>query len=120
MNERRRNTRWPLNKRQAKFRVLPKQDYRQCVLENISFGGCRIICQEDLSLGSQVEIAIALPSVEPIVAQAEVVWGRRETFYQCRGMRFTRFRDSDKEKIYRHISDTCKEQLSKRLWNGVR
>ena len=119
MQEKRRSARWSVG-RQAQFKLFATDDYRQCVLVDISFGGCQIISNEDLSPGSRTEFVISLPYLDPIVTETRVVWQKEETFRKRQGLQFTRIGDFDKEKIFLYVRDNYRKELIKRWWEGVR
>ncbi|MDD4910612.1 MAG: PilZ domain-containing protein [Candidatus Omnitrophica bacterium] len=119
MRERRRSARWELEAKEAQFCLPGSDERRQCRLEDLSFGGCRIACRDDLPVGSDVEMIVAFPYLEPIVAEAKVVWGRDEVFNKQRGLRFTKLGDLDREKIFLYVRENHRDELARNWWAGI-
>ena len=110
MHERRRFSRWQINK-QAKLRLEGAFADAPCVIHNINFNGARISFNQKLDVDTFVKMKIMLCEEHVIDVQAWVVWHKTRDGSHMHGLYFSEISELDKEKIYRFIYEHFPQEL---------
>ena len=78
-------------------------------LKDISFAGAQLSLAESLHLNNKLDMDVEIPeNSPPMHCQAKVIWQRASAEnnssrpFVC-GLSFTKFKDSDKERIFKYI-----------------
>lgn len=110
MHERRRFSRWQINK-QAKLRLEGAFADAPCVIHNINFNGAQISFNQRLKSDTFVKMKIILCEHHVIQVQAWVVWQKSIGNSHMHGLYFSEISEQDKEKIYRFIYKNFPQEL---------
>jgi hypothetical protein len=92
--------------------VTRSQTWVNARVFNMSAGGCCLLADESLSVGTVLEIAINFPHIDqPISTLAKIVWSKpplKSNFYKC-GVEFIQISDEMRQAIDGRIKSVYKE-----------
>lgn len=85
---------------------------RKGIRKDVGGGGIRLICDEELPVGTTLELKFDLPDVlrpTSIIVLGEVVWGQRieeegKPKYAC-GVAYVNIDESERKKIIKYVFD---------------
>ena len=114
MYERRQCVRWSANE-QITVNLVGSEMPKVCKIEDISYKGLKINASQELKKDENLVLAILLGDELSLNAEATVAWNCGNTCGLC----FTKIKDQDKEKIFKFINKSYKEQMKQHLWEGI-
>lgn len=129
MRENRKFIRWDLNG-SVRFKLNKDNDIREGLqdaggrLKDISFAGIKMSLLNSLHLNDKLEMDIYLRGQsQPLECLGKVVWQRLceeegESPFCC-GIVFTRFKDSDKERVFNTVHLFASENLKNQRRDGA-
>jgi c-di-GMP-binding flagellar brake protein YcgR len=115
MQIKRRFVRWQINK-EAKVSLGASPKFISCILNDISYMGCRLTLPLRLPKDTYQKISLALDEVTVIEVEAWVVWSKHLDGHYIYAFYFTKIKDTDKEKIYRYVLQTIPEEMKRGVW----
>jgi len=119
MTERRRFTRWKINK-DLKIKLEGAQEYANCIVNDISFAGCKISLGLKLQKDRFLKLTIVLSDESAITIEAWVAWHKTIDCVNCYGVYFSKIRDGDKEVIYQFIRRNFPHLMNNQWWRDTR
>lgn len=113
MKERRNLPRWEL-RNALLFKELEKEtDFFKGFLQDINLVGVKVNLTMSFDVHTEIKLVIEIPGqAEPIFAEGEVIWQNAQGAEFPTGIRFTRFKPSDKERLLNHLSS----KIQKTWW----
>jgi hypothetical protein len=115
MEIRRRFARWKVNL-PAKVRLAGAEKFINCLLDDISMMGVKIIMPIKLPDEKFVKLTLALSDAFVLNIEAWIGWCKIAEGANTYGLYFTRISDSDKEKIYQYVKSTNSAELERAWW----
>jgi hypothetical protein len=96
----------------------------QCTCQDISTKGARLILNEPLAVGKEIELNFKLPRFfSPICVKAQVIWQNEEPLESASvfsaGIYFTHIKDRDRTNIIDFQKESFPEEILKQWWSGV-
>lgn len=115
MEVRRRFARWKVGL-PAQIKLAGAERFITCHVDDISMMGVKFSLPLKLSEDKFIKLTLALSDSFVLNIEAWVGWHKHSEGVNTYGLFFTRIADSDKEKIYRYITEHHREELEKAWW----
>ena len=115
MQERRRFTRWQVN-RLAKFRLEQAVEEAFCHVDDINYKGAQIILDAKLPEDTAFRLNLRLSEECSFEAEVWVAWHKVVDGINHYGIYFSKIRDADKDKIYKFINMHYPSDLKEKWW----
>ena len=115
MEIRRRFARWKVGL-PAQMKLAGAEKFVNCHVEDISMMGIKFSLPLKLSEDKFIKLTLALTDTFVLNIEAWVGWHKHSEGVNTYGLYFTRITDSDKEKIYRYITENHREALEEVWW----
>jgi hypothetical protein len=115
MEVRRRFARWKVGL-PAQIKLTGAERFVTCHVDDISMMGVKFSFPLKLPEDKFIKLTLALSDSFVLNIEAWVGWHKYNEGVNTYGLFFTRITDSDKEKIYRYITEHHREELEKAWW----
>ena len=115
MEVRRRFARWKVGL-SAQMKLAGAEKFVTCYVDDISMMGVKFSLPLKLPEDKFIKLTLALTDTFVLNIEAWVGWHKHSEGVNTYGLYFTRITDSDKEKIYRYITENNHEALEKVWW----
>ncbi len=115
MNERRRFTRWQVD-RQAKFRLEQAVEDAFCQVKDINYKGAQVVLSAKLPEDAAFRLNLRLSDECSFEAEVWVAWRKVVDGINHYGLYFSKIRDVDKDKIYNFICEHYPNDLNEKWW----
>jgi len=109
-------TRWQVNSR-ARIQ-LERDDFHDCTLSDISLKGCKLCLEAKLPRNRRFELLLILSDEHKIEVEAWVCWHKTIEEQEIYGLYFSRVRDSERDKLYKSVSNIFPEEVNRQRWEG--
>jgi len=119
MAERRRFTRWKIDK-DTKVKLEGAQNCVNCTVNDISLTGCKISLGLKLQKDTFLKLTIVLSDESAINIEAWVAWHKTIDCVNCYGVYFNKIKDGDKEIIYQFIRRNFPQLINNQWWHDTR
>ena len=115
MSERRRFTRWQIN-RQAKFKLEQAVEETFCQIKDINYKGAQVILNVNLPEDAAFRLNLRLSETCNFDAEVWVAWRKIVDGVNHYGLYFSKIKDADKDKIYHFICAHYPNDLKEKWW----
>lgn len=115
MEVRRRFARWKVGL-SAQMKLAGAEKFVTCYVDDISMMGVKFSLSLKLPEDKFIKLTLALTDTFVLNIEAWVGWRKHSEGVNTYGLYFTRITDSDKEKIYRYVTENHREALEKVWW----
>ena len=132
MEEKRKYIRWKVPAKIFEDWDIPtKVNYRiaysivkgEALCRDIATMGMKLRLNKQLLMGTALTLKIDLPDYpRPVFVQGEISWHKEveeqgKRYYEV-GVRFSKIKDSDKQRIYNFVFDLGQDEVANRWWKG--
>ena len=115
MSERRKFTRWQIN-RQAKFRLEQAVKEVFCQVKDINYKGAQVVLNVNLPEDAAFRLNLRLSETCNFDAEVWVAWRKIVDGVNHYGLYFSKIKDANKEKIYNFICTYYPNDLKEKWW----
>ncbi|OQB12535.1 MAG: PilZ domain protein [Candidatus Omnitrophica bacterium ADurb.Bin205] len=118
MQERRRLTRWRINKA-SKIKLEGAVVSADCLIRDINFKGLQIVLGLRFAVDTYIKFNLQLSENNFLECEAWVAWHRQSDGHNIYGLLFTRLTDKDKENIYKFVYNNVPQEISRHWWSDA-
>lgn len=118
MQERRKITRWNIN-RPAKIKMEGAVNFADCLIKDINLKGLKIVMSLRLTVDTYVKFNLELSDKYSLECEAWVAWHKHTEGHNIYGLLFTRLTDIDKENIYKFVYQSVPNEISRYWWKDA-
>ena len=118
MNERRKLSRWRINK-PAKIKLDGAVAFIDCLVKDINFKGVQIALPLRLKTDTYIKFNLKLSETFSIECETWVAWHKQAGGHNIYGLLFTRLADKDKENIYKFVYQNIPGAISRDWWKDT-
>ncbi|MBM3244138.1 MAG: PilZ domain-containing protein [Candidatus Omnitrophica bacterium] len=115
MQERRKISRWKINK-PAKIKIEGAVAFADCLIKDINFKGVKIVLSLRLKADTYVRFNLKLSDIITLECEAWVAWHKYTDGHNIYGFLFTGLSDRDKENIYKFVYQNVPKEISRHWW----
>lgn len=118
MNERRKITRWRINK-PAKIKLAGAVAFIDCLVKDINLKGVQVVLPLRLNVDTYIKFNLKLSDNFAIECEAWIAWHKHTDGHNIYGLLFTRLTDTDKENIYKFVYQSVPNEISRNWWKDA-
>lgn len=101
----------------AKIKWEGKDDYIECEVKNLSLKGCCLAIAEKI-VNSPARAELRFNENLFFDVEMTVIWHKESDSKQIYGMKFSRIKDVDKERIFKMVKDNFPDVIIKSWWQA--